>query len=325
MRIWKTDAAAREPFVEKLNVAIPGVKILGKIGEGSQGVVLKGVMDETNAAVAVKVLSPKLAQVAEYRRRFAREMGVATQLDHPNIVKALKAGKLENSFYYVMEFAQGIDLNKLLDKHGALPEKKALFIAVQAADALKYAHGQGLIHRDIKPGNMIISKEWHLKILDLGLAKDNSAGVDLTMAGTIFGTANYISPEAIEDSRTVDARADVYSLGATLYKMLTGEPPFDGPTPTVVMERVLHQKPVPPKQKKPEISAATDQIVMTAMEKHREDRYPSAEAFHRDLVKAYKGEALGSARKRDAPKSERRQKPEKRGILARILSLFGRS
>ncbi len=302
---------------------IPGIEILGKIGEGSQGIVLKGIMQDTKTTVAVKILSPKLAQVAEYRRRFAREMGVATQLDHPNIIKALKAGKIENTFYYVMEFAPGTDLNKLIEKLGALPEKKALHIAAQAADALKYAHGQGLIHRDIKPGNMIILKDWGLKILDLGLAKDSSTGIDLTMAGTIFGTANYISPEAIEDSKSVDARSDVYSLGATLYKMLTAVPPFDGKTPTVVMEKVLHEAVVPPRNLRPELSEGANRIVLKALEKHKEDRYASADAMLADIKRVMKGEKPLAG----GPLKPTQRRPgaglPKRGIIARLLSALG--
>jgi serine/threonine-protein kinase len=316
---------------KRINVSIPGIRILGKIGKGQQGYVLKGVMEDTGQKVAIKILSPNLAQVAEYRRRFAREMGVATQLEHPNIVKAYKAGKLENSFYYVMEFARGADVNKLLEKLGPLPEKKAFYLGAQVADALEYAHGQGLIHRDIKPGNIMVDKDWRVKILDLGLAKDNTAGVALTMAGSIFGTANYISPEAIEDSSAVDARSDIYSLGATLYKMLTGEPPFDGMTPTIVMEKVLHETPASIRERKPEVSLAAEGVVMTALQKNKHDRYPSAGHFHRDLMKVYKGlepTGVSSSQRMATLQSQKTQRIRgtagmDEGILRRILAFLG--
>jgi serine/threonine-protein kinase len=315
-----------------MSVKIPGVKLLGKIGEGSQGVVLKGILIETKTPVAIKILSPRLAQVAEYRRRFAREMGVATQLDHPNIVKAIKAGKLEKSFYYIMEFASGVDVNRLLNKLGPLPEKKALYLAIQVADALNYAHKEGLVHRDIKPDNLIVSRDWKVKILDLGLAKDDSAGADLTMAGTIFGTANYISPEAIEDSKSVDARSDIFSLGATLYKMLAGRPPFEGATPTMIMEKVLHEEAPHLRSLRPEITPGCEIVVRKALAKAKEDRYASAAKFHKDLIRVYRGEEPKAAAppaviRKGRTKGDRASRTGpmqgKPGLFARLLGFFG--
>jgi serine/threonine protein kinase len=319
---------------------IPGYRAVALLGKGAQGVVYKGVDEKTNAPVAIKILAPKMARVPEFKARFLRETQMTLSLDHPNIVKGLKSGVEAGLLYYVMEFAEGKDLHDLVETSGPLDEPALLALGVQAADALAYAHAHNLVHRDVKPGNFILSSKGHLKILDLGLAKDQAANRDLTMEGSVFGTPGYISPEAVHDSKAVTPRSDVFSLGATLYKAATGKAPFEGLNAVLVMQQVCIADPKPPRFLNPKVSEGLERVILHAMAKKPEDRYASMEEMKADLERLRRGEppaapkvpkrkasgrtAEAGAGGKPSKRPSSRMDAPKKGLFARILSIFRR-
>jgi len=324
-------------MAKKKQVRVPGFKAVSVLGRGTQGVVFKGIDSKTRASVAIKVLSPKWAKIAEFKERFLRESSAALSLDHPNIVKGIKSGEAEGLLYYVMEFAEGASLHDVLGKTGTLPEKRILTLGIQTADALAYAHENNLIHRDVKPGNIIVAPDGSVKLLDLGLAKETASEKELTVAGSVFGTPNYISPEAVHDSKAVDARSDIYSLGATLYETGAGRPPFKGANAVLIMDQVCNQQPVPLRELNPEISAGLEAVIKRAMDKKPAKRYAKALHLKNDLERVNAGTppiALKNAspdgrrpsasgrRRRSGRASSRSKKPGK-GIFGRLLALFG--
>jgi len=328
---------------QKKQAKIPGYKAVALLGKGAQGVVYKGVDEVSGATVAIKILSPKMAKVPEYKARFLRETQVTLSLTHPHIVKGLKSGLEGGLLYYVMEFAEGKNLNDIVNESGPLDETSLLKLGIQAADALGYAHAHSLVHRDVKPGNFIVSPAGHLMLLDLGLAKDQAAKGELTMEGSVFGTPNYISPEAVHDSKAVTARSDIYSLGATLYKAAAGKPPYEGVNAVMIMQQVCTVDPKPPRAVNPKLSEGLEKVILHAMAKKPEDRYASAAEMKADLERLQRGEAPAAARapKRKSPtrtaekgkgaaasdrpskRSSTREHAVKKGFLARILAIFG--
>jgi hypothetical protein len=206
--------------------------LLDKLGQGGMGAVHKALHLRLKRLVAVKVLPADRMHDAQAVARFAREMEVIGKLDHPNVIRATDAGEVDGLHFLVMEYAQGTDVAKLARKRGPLPVADACEIARQAALGLQGIHEHGLVHRDIKPSNLLLTPTGQVKILDLGLARlygEPAPGDELTYAGQVMGTADYMAPEQGRDSHEVDIRADIYSLGCTLYKLLAGRAPFSGP------------------------------------------------------------------------------------------------
>ncbi|MHC5037177.1 MAG: serine/threonine protein kinase [Planctomycetota bacterium] len=327
---------------EKKQVKIPGYKILSLLGKGVQGAVYKGMHEASTMPVAIKVLSSKWAKVPEFKERFHREYASARALSHPNIVKGLKAGEIEGILFYIMEFADGKPLNELVDPASPLKEAAVLTMGIQAASALAHAHAHKVIHRDIKPGNFIISSTGRLKLLDLGLAKLTAAKRELTLEGSVFGTPSYISPEAVHDSKKVDARSDVYSLGATLYEAAVGQPPFFGDNAILIMEKVC-KEPVPPlRERNPKISSEFERVILHAMAKDPGERYATAAEMQADLERVKNGEEpLAPAPPPSPAKTPKTRPPSGRrnavrsgrpssrrsrrspGVMGRILRWFG--
>jgi serine/threonine-protein kinase len=236
--------------------------------------------------VAIKVLLDTLAQNREFIKRFEREARIAAKLSHNNVVNAIDAGVVDGHYYFVMEYVEGVTIKEYLDKHQTMEEKEALRIVLAIAEALKHAHERGLIHRDIKPENVILTRNGGVKLADLGLARltdDEKWG--LSEAGMAIGTPYYISPEQVRGETNIDIRADIYSLGATLYHMVTGRVPFGGVTPSEVMRKHVDPKValVPPDHLNTNLSGGLGMIVETMMAKNREHRYSTPDDLILDL------------------------------------------
>jgi serine/threonine protein kinase len=218
--------------------------ILDKLGQGGMGMVLKARHKRMGRVVALKVMSPAAVKSPDAVKRFHREVQTAAKLIHPNIVTAFDADEAKGTHFLVMEYVEGNDLSQLVKKHGPLSVEQAIECILQAARGLAHAHTEGVVHRDIKPANLLLDKHGTVKILDMGLARLDSGLSDagavssagLTQSGTIMGTVDYMSPEQAEDTRHADARSDIYSLGCSLFYLLTGHVVFDGET---MMKKLL--------------------------------------------------------------------------------------
>jgi serine/threonine-protein kinase len=242
--------------------------------------------------VALKVLTPRLAKDENYVRRFFREARSAAALHHPNVVTAIDVGTEGHYKYFVMEYVEGPTVAKLLERGGALDERRAISIAIQVANALDHAHQNGFVHRDIKPANIILTGQGVAKLCDLGLAKEvTDAGGD-TQEGQTLGTPDYISPEQARGEADIDIRSDVYSLGATLFHMVTGQVPFPGPTPPVVMTKHLTVPAPLASQVQPTVTAGTSTVIRKMMEKNPDDRYQTPAELLEALDAAREGRVV---------------------------------
>lgn len=256
--------------------------VQSKLGEGGMGQVLKAVHRTTGRAVAVKVLRPSSLEEAEAVKRFRQEVSVASRLSHGNIVETLDSGEAHGVHYMAMEFVEGRDLAALVTEDGPFPLSKALDCVIQAARGLEYAHSQGAIHRDIKPSNLLLDRNGTIKILDMGLARiyeteDTSVGTTmaqrLTKRGEMLGTVDYMSPEQAVDTRSVDHRADIYSLGCTLYRLLTSKPVYEADS--VIQKLIAHSEAEIPslRDSLPDAPDRLNRVFTKMVAKRPEDRY----------------------------------------------------
>jgi eukaryotic-like serine/threonine-protein kinase len=245
--------------------------------------------------VAVKVLSPPYAQDPVFVERFRREARSAARLSHPNIVAVFDSGSDADQHYLVMEYVPGQSLAQLLAGQARLAPRQAAELAVEVCAALAAAHAQGLVHRDVKPGNVLVDPDGRVKVTDLGIVKA-AAATTLTGTGVVLGRAAYLSPEQAQ-GEPVDARSDLYSLGCVLYELLCGSPPFgsgaDGP-PVAIATRHLHKPPEPPSARNPQVDAGLDAVVLTALAKDPAQRYQSAIDLQDALEQVLTGEAMGA-------------------------------
>ena len=255
-------------------------EILEVIGTGGMAVVYKARCNRLNRLVAIKVLKQELSQDEEFRRRFHAESQAVAMLSHPNIVSVYDVSHSNNLDYIVMELIEGITLKQYLEQKGRLNWREALHFSTQIAKALEHAHSRGIIHRDIKPHNIMILKDGSVKVADFGIARISSAQNTLTREA--LGSVHYISPEQAKGGK-VDYRSDLYSLGVVMYEMLTGRPPFDGDTPVSVAIQHINAKPVMPRELNPDIPEGFEQITMHAMAADISKRYPSATRMLADL------------------------------------------
>src|SRR4051812_6002679 len=249
--------------------------------------------------VAVKVLRADLARDPSFYLRFRREAQNAAALNHPAIVAVYDTGEAETATgplpYIVMEYVDGVTLRDIVHTEGPMPSKRAIEVIADACQALNFSHQHGIIHRDVKPANIMISKNGAVKVMDFGIARALADANSVTQTAAVIGTAQYLSPEQAR-GETVDARSDVYSLGCVLYEIVTGEPPFVGDSPVAVAYQHVREDPVPPSQRHPGIAPELDAVVLKALAKNPENRYQTAADMRTDLIRVHSGEAP------DAPK-----------------------
>lgn len=242
--------------------------------------------------VAVKVLRADLARDPSFYLRFRREAQNAAALNHPAIVAVYDTGEAETSAgplpYIVMEYVDGVTLRDIVHTDGPMPPQRAIEIIADACQALNFSHQHGIIHRDVKPANIMISKNKAVKVMDFGIARALADSSSVTQTAAVIGTAQYLSPEQAR-GEPVDARSDVYSLGCVLYEILTGEPPFVGDTPVAVAYQHVREDPVPPSHRLPGLSPFLDAVVLKALAKNPENRYQTAAEMRADLIRVHSG------------------------------------
>ena len=271
-----------------------------ELGKGAMGSVWLSEHPGLAIPVAVKILDPELAaEDPDYRDRFIKEGKLAASINHQNVVRIIDAGNDGPIHYLVMELIDGADAKQLVEHRGALPVEEVLELAICTAEALKEAHSKGIVHRDIKPDNILVTSDGKVKVADLGIAKQINDDYGTTMAGTTIGTPYYIAPEQAMDSSTVDRRCDIYALGGTLYHLLTGTLPFTGPSAMAILMKHTQEELQHPKERKPDLPDSICQVVCNMMEKHPDDRYQDCSELLKDLkaIKNKKSTSLSKKKK----------------------------
>jgi eukaryotic-like serine/threonine-protein kinase len=257
------------------------------LGQGGMARVFRGTDTVLGRSVAVKVLSPQYAQDDQFVARFRREAQAAAGLNHPNIVSVYDTGSQGDVHFIVMEYVEGRTLRDVIRQEGPLLPERVAEIGQAVSRALASAHQAGLVHRDIKPGNIMLTRDGEVKVMDFGIAR-TSTGDTLTQTAAVLGTASYLSPEQAQGS-SVDARSDIYSLGCVLYEMLTGRAPFTGDSPVAIAYKHVREDPVPPGRINPDVPDSLEAVVMKAMAKNPENRYQTADELREDLERAAQG------------------------------------
>ncbi len=265
-----------------------GFRLISKLGQGGMGAVYMAHQEAMGRAVAIKVLPRSLASNEEFTGRFLREARAAGRLSHPNIVAGIDAGFADGYYYFAMEYVAGRDLGDRIEQEGALEQKEVLEIGRQVALALDHAHASGIFHRDVKPENILVTEDGQAKLCDLGLARSTSDDMRITQAGVAIGTPFYISPEQVR-GEPPDATADIYSLGCTLYHMITGQVPFDGENSLQIMQKHLAIEPAPILDIQPDVSNVLVAIITRMIAKDKSERYETAGDVAEDLERAAKG------------------------------------
>lgn len=280
----------RSQVEERKQSVIPGYQLLSKLGKGAMATVYKAKQLSLDRVVAVKVLPDRMSENPEFVERFYKEGKAAARLSHNNIVQAIDVGATpQGRHYFVMEYIEGKTLYDVMQpppvgEGRSFSEAEALDVMAQITEALVHAHERGLIHRDIKPKNILLTPQGVAKLTDLGLARDvDDKQAAETEAGKAYGTPYYISPEQIRGEVDIDFRADIYSMGATLYHLVTGRVPFDGETPSAVMHKHLKERLIPADHINTALSAGIGEIIDVCMAKRREERYSTTKDLLEDL------------------------------------------
>jgi len=272
---------------------LPGYEILRKIGAGGRGSVFLARQLSFDRQVAIKILTPRLSGDPVYVAQFQKEARTAAKLNHPNIITAFDVGEHQGIHYFVTEYVDGPTARQMLDEKGKLDEKTVVHIALQVAKALEVAHRAGIVHRDVKPENIMVTRDGMVKLCDLGLAREAGGGG----AGEkrAAGTPRYMAPEQARGEANLDARSDIYSLGATMYHLVTGEPPFRAETHEQLMAKHVAEPLVPPRVVRPDVSERLNNLIVKMMLKDRSDRYQAPW----ELVAAL--QSIADAQKRGLP------------------------
>jgi eukaryotic-like serine/threonine-protein kinase len=264
---------------------------LGRLlGAGGMAEVYEGHDRLLARRVAVKILLAQYAHDPAFLARFRREAQAAASLSHPNIVGVFDTGSEGDTWFIVMEYVDGRTLKDIIRAEGALYWARAAEVAGDVAGALAVAHARGIVHRDVKPGNVMLTTEGKVKVMDFGIARA-TAVPSITQTSAVVGTAQYIAPEQAQGLE-VDARSDVYSLGCCLYEMVTGQVPFTGPTPVAIAYRHVREDPTPPRALNPDVPVPLERVCLKAMAKRPEDRYQTAAEMQRDLERVRVGEPV---------------------------------
>ena len=291
---------------------VAGYRIEALIGRGGMGAVYRAVEEGLGRKVALKVIAPELAQDERFRERFLRESRIAASLDHPHVIPIYQAGEETGLLYLAMRYVEGTDLARLVAEEGAIEPRRALDLLSQVAEALDAAHEKGLVHRDVKPSNVLIAEaagREHCYLGDFGLTKRTGSLSGVSVAGEIVGTLEYVAPEQITGD-SLDERSDVYSLGCVLYECLTGQSPFPRATDVALLWAHVHEEPTPPSKARPELPKELDTVLARALAKEPGRRYRSA------------GEVIAATRSAlrlgDSPPPDRKRS---RGLLAGVAAL----
>ncbi|MFF9771516.1 serine/threonine-protein kinase [Streptomyces sp. NPDC014636] len=268
---------------ELIGRKVAGYRIESEVGRGGMAVVYRAHDLRLDRTVALKLLAPELARNDTFRKRFTHESQVAASIDHPHIVPVFEAGETDGVLYIAMRYVSGSDLRHLLDVHGPLPPPDAVRIAAQVASALDAAHEHGLVHRDVKPGNILVAEGTdsdhpeHVYLTDFGLTKKSLSLTGFTSVGQFVGTLDYVSPEQIS-GRPVDGRCDVYGLSCVVYETLTGRPPFQREDDMALLWAHQYDEPPPPSAR-PGLAPALDPVFAKALAKSPDGRYDTCLAF----------------------------------------------
>ena len=275
---------------------IGSYQVLGLLGDGGMGRVYRALDPRFDRLVAVKVLHPHLASSPELARRFTAEAVIQAKLRHPNIVAVYDFVADGETLAIVMEFVDGRSLEKVIsDSGGPLAPERCVALMSQVLSAMAYAHEQGLVHRDVKPSNILVETirdEEHAKVMDFGIAKILGDDKLRTATGAKMGTLAYMSPEQVKSPKNVDARSDIYSLGATLYEMTTGRAPFAADSEFALMQRIVGEEPTAPSRVVAYFPAGLDAVIRRAMSKRPVDRYSDCDAFRKELQEVLRTRTL---------------------------------
>ncbi|HEV8375081.1 MAG TPA: serine/threonine-protein kinase [Candidatus Polarisedimenticolia bacterium] len=268
--------------LEKLPATLGPYEIRGVIGAGGMGIVYQGWDARLNRSVAVKTLKGELAKEPAFCERFLREARAVASLSHPNVTQIYYIGEDQGRPFFAMEFLEGKSLDALLREEARIPPARAADLIRQAAAGLKAAAARGVIHRDIKPSNLVLTREGAVKVTDFGLAKMVVADSGLTLTGEVLGSPNYLAPEQASGA-PADLRSDIYSLGATLYELLTGRPPYDGPTPVSIILKHIREPLRSPRQFRSDLPLPLVTLTQRMLAKRPEDRPRDYDALLREL------------------------------------------
>ena len=291
--------------IERDTVIDGRYRVLNRLGSGGMADVYCAEDEQLGRKVAVKLLYRRFAEDDEFVERFRREASSAAGLQHPNIVGVFDRGEWDGTYYIAMEYLEGHTLKQLVREHGAMPPDLAVDITIQVLRAANFAHKRGVVHRDIKPHNVILDEEGRAKVTDFGIARAGAS--DMTETGSIMGTAQYLSPEQAQ-GQPVSPRSDLYSIGVMLYELLTGQVPFDAESPVTIALKHVSEQPLPPSQLNPAIPPALEAVVLRALEKD-----PAHALRRRRRVRR---RAAGRARAPDRGRAARRGLPDARRAAA---------